>query len=179
MKHLKTALLLVLILSVGLALHAQNMASKTTKYYKVSYPEDWEAQDVEDGTFVAVAKGNSMIPLTLAITTADIDEENADKDLTELAEEILEKSGEEFEAMGMEPEIDIEIAEETRLNGIPTYHYTMSVGIMGFTTHTENYLFQTGQKVISLSVLGAKEDLEANAEAISEIFKSFRLTKKD
>jgi hypothetical protein len=119
-----------------------------------------------------------MIPLTLAITIADIDEENADKELTELAEGMLEKSGEEFEAMGMEPEIDIEIAEETRLNGIPTYHYTMSVGVMGFTTHTDNYLFLSEGKVISMSILGAKDDLEENAEAISAIFNSFRLTKK-
>jgi hypothetical protein len=178
MKHLKAALLLVLILSLGLVLHAQDVATKSTKYYKVSYPGDWEAQEIEGEGFVAVAKGNSMIPLTLAITIADIDEENADKELTELAEGMLEKSGEEFEAMGMEPEIDIEIAEETRLNGIPTYHYTMSVGVMGFTTHTDNYLFLSEGKVISMSILGAKDDLEENAEAISAIFNSFRLTKK-
>ncbi|HPV14324.1 MAG TPA: hypothetical protein PL126_01580 [Candidatus Cloacimonadota bacterium] len=179
MKHLKTALLLLFILSLALVLHGQNVASKSTKYYKVSYPEAWEVQEIDENVFTAFAKGNPMIPLTLAIVVTDIDEEDAEKGLTALAEEMLEESGEEFEEMGLEPEIDIEISEETRLNGIPTYHYTMSVGIMGLTTHTENYLFQSGQKLIVMSVVGAKEDLEENAEAISEIFKSFRLTKTD
>jgi hypothetical protein len=54
----------------------------------------------------------------------------------------------------------------------------MSVGVMGFTTHTDNYLFLSEGKVISMSILGAKDDLEENAEAISAIFNSFRLTKK-
>lgn len=178
MKQLKTALMLVLILSLGLVLHAQKVASKSTEYYKVSYPEEWEAQEIDDNVFTAVAKGNAMIPLTLAITVTDMDDEAAEKGLAVLAEEAINQSNEEIELMGLEPEIDIEVSEETRLNGIPTYHYTMSVGIMGITTFTENYLFQSGKKLISLSILGDKKDMEDNAEAISEIFKSFRLNKQ-
>jgi hypothetical protein len=177
MKHLRTALMLVLLLSLGLMLQAQNVASKSTKYYKVSYPEEWEAQEIDDNVFTAVAKGNSMIPLTLAVSVIEMDDEAAEKGLSALAEEMMEQSNEEIELMGLEPEIDIEISEETRLNGQPTYHYTMSVGIMGITTFTENYLFQSGKKLISVSVLGDKEDMEENAEAIAAIFNSFRLNK--
>lgn len=179
MRYLKAALLLLLLASFGLMLHGQNTKTKSTKDYSVSYPADWEApeMDLDLGVFTAVAKSNSMIPLTLAITVEEMDEEDLGKELTELAEGMIELSGAEIEMMGLEPDIDIELAEETRLNGIPCYHYIMNVGIMGMTTHTENYLFLKDNKLITMSILGDEEEFEEQAEQILGIFKSFKLTK--
>lgn len=174
MKHLRYAILLILIMSVAVVLNAQKVTTKSTKYYQISYPADWESTDTDDG-FTAFTSTNSMIPLTLLISVEKIDADDIEADLATLGEKFMAGGAAELEDFGIDVEMDTELAEETRLNGFPTFHYVMNLGFMGMNTQTDSYLFLKGDKMISLNVVGDTEDMQEHEDEIQAIFKSFSL----
>lgn len=175
MKSFKFLVMVMLVLGIAASVGAQNLKVRNTDTYAISVPEDWEEMVMSDSIYTASFGGQSLTPVTILVVVEKIKPEDKDKTMEDIANAAIEEGSAELVAAGMEDAIDIVETGEVKFNGYDAYHYAMNVSVMGMNFFTDSYIFNKGDNIINLSIVGDQADLDSLATQIAAIKKSFKL----
>lgn len=156
------------LMITGLAAEQWKVYNNADPAYSISYPEGFETQYVLNVFTATLLNEDSIIPVTLSVTSDLVKPEDVEGDFDQNAAKFLEDIRKEMEGSGLE--IVVEESGKIKYKDMDAMAMLMSLDMMMFKMKMGTLLFYVGDRMYMM-MMGASE---ADYEAYMPVFEQFK-----